>query len=397
MSVLNGTYVLDFSSLVAAPLAASFLGDFGATVVKIEDTRGDPSRAFLPQRDGIALGYKVTNRNKKHATLNLRDERGRDVLRRLSVKCDVAITNTRPETLAKWKLDYADLCQLRAQDDLVMLHVTGFGRTGPYRERPGFARVAEAFSGLMNITGYSDRAPVPAGYPLADAVTGLCGAYGVMLALYHRLRTGEGQLVDLALYESLFRMIEDLVIEYDQTGRIRERTGTANPVVAPNDIYQCTDGSWFVLPISTQTQFERLCVAMGAEHLAKEERFKTNTSRVKYRADLDPFVTAFISRHDAQELAKVLEAAGVAYAKVPNVAEIVSDPHIQGRKSIVRVFDSQSGSTVAMPAAIPVLTRTPGEVSFAGRPKGADNVEVFQGFLGLSEPEFDELSKEGVI
>ena len=388
--------MLDASTLLAAPLAASILGDFGADVIKIEDPRrGDPLRTYLPQRDGVSLVHKVTNRNKRQVSLDLRSPEGRELLRRLVVECDVVVFNFRLQTLQHWELDYSDLAPLNPR--LIMLHLTAFGRTGPYRERPGFARVAEAFSGLMRITGFADRKPVPTGYPVVDGLTGIVGALGLCMALYDRERTGKGQLVDLALYDGMFRILEDLLIGYDQTGESRERIGTANPYVAPNDIYRCADGEWLVLPVSTDVMFERLAVAMGSPELALDARFTSNVERVRNRVELDAFICRWLSGLTVVEAMRILQEHNVPCGPVYSPSDILEDPQILARGSVARVFDGELNASLRMQAPMPVLSRTPGAVRFPGRPKGADTFEILQQLLGISADRCRELAQNGIV
>ena len=395
-SLFTGLRVLDASTLLAAPLAASILGDFGAEVIKIEDPRrGDPLRTYLPQRDGVSLIHKVTNRNKHQVSLDLRNAEGRELFRRLVVECDVVVLNFRLPTLQGWQLDYSDLAPLNPR--LIMLHLTAYGRTGPYRERPGFARVSEAFSGIMGITGFPDRQPVPAGYPVVDGLTGLVGALALCMALYDRERTGLGQLVDLALYDGMFRILEDVVIGYDQTGESRERLGTANPYVAPNDIYRCADGEWLVLPVSTEVMFERLGVAMGTPELARDARFSSNVERVHHRVELDALINRWLSGLTAAEAARILQEHNVPCGPVYSAAEILEDPHMRARGSIASVFDDELKTSLRMQAPMPLLSRTPGAIRFPGRPKGADTFEILQRILNISADTCRELAQNGII
>lgn len=396
MSVFSGLRILDASTLIAAPLAASMVGDFGAEVIKVEDPkRGDPLRSYLPQRSGVSLIHKVTNRNKYQISIDLRRAEGQELFRKLASQCDVVVCNFRIRTLQKWRIDYPEL--KAANPRLIMLHLTAFGRTGPYAERPGFARVAEAFSGLMEITGFPDRPPVPTGYPVVDGLAGIVGALGISMALYDRERTGQGQLIDLGLYEGMLRILEDTIIGYDQTREGRSRVGTANPYVAPNDIYRCGDGGWLALPISTDTTFERFAVAIGHEGLVRDPRFATNIARVRNRAELDVIITNWLAQHGVSSAAAVLQKHEVPCGPVYGAREILEDAHIRARRSVVSVFDDELGSELKMQAPIPLMSRTPGSIRFPGRPKGNDTVAILQRLLGFSTRECDELLDAGVI
>jgi crotonobetainyl-CoA:carnitine CoA-transferase CaiB-like acyl-CoA transferase len=396
MSLFSGLRILDASTLLAAPLAASMIGDFGAEVIKVEDPkRGDPLRTYLPQRSGVSLIHKVTNRNKYQIAVDLRRSEGQDLFRKLASQCDVVICNFRIKTLQSWRIDYEELAALNSR--LIMLHLTAFGRTGPYSERPGFARVAEAFCGLMGITGFPDGPPVPAGYPVVDGLTGIFGALGVCMALYDRERTGLGQLIDLSLYEGMLRILEDTLIGYDETSEGRSRVGTANPYVAPNDVYRCNDGGWLALPISTDTTFERFAVAIGRPELATDPRFATNVARVRHREELDTVIMAWLAQHTVTSAGTVFEKHQVPCGPVYGARDILEDAHILARGSVVGVFDDELGSELKMQAPIPLMSRTPGSVRFPGRPKGSDTIAVLQRLLGLSTERCEELLRERII
>lgn len=389
-NILEGIRVIDASTVLAAPLIANLLGDFGAEVIKIEQpTTGDQTRNF---GEGT---WKVTNRNKKAITLDFNKEKGVHLYYQLVSKADVVITNFRPETLKKWNIDYPDLVGIK--ENIVMIHFSAFGRNGPYSEKPGFARVAESFSGLTYMTGYPDRKPVFAGYPIADAMGGVYGAFSVMLALYHYKQTGEGQLVDLSLYEPLIRVMENYITDYDLEGKIPERVGTHNPVVAPNDLYDTKDRKWIVLPASTQNIFERLMKAIGHPELVKDPRFLTNPLRVKNREQLDEYLLPFFSEHTLEQLREILEEHGVAHSSVNSVADLYNDPHVQDRENIISVFDYALNKEIKMQGIVPKFSKTPGQVKWAGAPLGWHNNEIYQELLNLSDEELSDLKQQGVI
>jgi crotonobetainyl-CoA:carnitine CoA-transferase CaiB-like acyl-CoA transferase len=387
---------LDVSTLIAGPLAAGMLGDFGAEVIKVEQPGvGDPVRSYARTQAGVSLYHKVTNRNKRCITLDLHTECGRDILRRLVPLCDVLVTNFRPTTLAGWKIDYEDLRPLNP--GLVMLHLSAFGRTGPYRERPGFARIAEAFAGLTEITGEADGPPLFSSFPLADGSAGVYGAYAVLLALLHRQRSGEGQLVDMALYEPIVRMLEDVPAVYGSLGVVRRRQGNRNPGVAPNDLYPARDGRWIVLPVSTQRMFERLADAMGYPELIQDPRFCNNTMRVANRGALDEYVRKFLLTRDADDMVSYLHNCGVAAGTVNSIVDITRDEHIADRKNLISVWDEELQSNILMPNVVPRLEKTPGRVLSAGEGLGASNAYVYGQLLGLSPDEMVRLRQEGAI
>lgn len=389
-NILEGIRVIDASTVLAAPLIANLLGDFGAEVIKIEQPgKGDQTRNF---GEGT---WKVTNRNKKTITLDFSKEIGVQLYYQLVSKADVVITNFRPGTLKKWKVDYPDL--LKVKENLVMIHFSAFGRNGPYAEKPGFARVAESFSGLTYMTGYPDRKPIFSGYPIADAMGGVYGAFSVMLALYHFKQTGEGQLVDLSLYEPLIRVMENYIVDYDLEGKVPERSGTYNPVVAPNDLYDTKDNKWIVIPASTQNIFERLMMAIGHPELVKDPRFLTNQLRVRNRNQLDEYILSFFSEHTLDDSREQLEKHGVAYSSVNSVADLFHDPHVQDRENIISVFDYELNKEIKMQGIVPKFSKTPGKAKWAGAPLGWHNDEIYKGLLNLSDEEIDKLEKLGVI
>jgi crotonobetainyl-CoA:carnitine CoA-transferase CaiB-like acyl-CoA transferase len=377
-------------------MVGGMLADFGANVIKVEDPKGgDPLRRLPPHQGGQALWSKVTNRNKKSISLNLRSDRGRELFKRLVALSDVVIVNFRPATLAGWRLDYEDL--IEAKPDIIMLHITGFGRTGPHKDRPGFARIAEAYSGLTYCTGFPDGPPVFSGYPLADGIAGPYGAFSVMLALYHRQLTGQGQLIDLALYEPVLRMLEDSVVAYDVGGHVRERVGNINPYVAPNDLYETAEGRWIVLPASTQNMWSRLCKALGRHDLARDPRFKDNPSRVENRDALDRELRPEIAKRNAEELFELLHEAGVAVGPVNSVADLVEDPHVWERGSLIKVLDENLEREVAMQGVFPLLSQSPGTIHGAGPEPGQQTLEVLSQQLGMSEVEVLGLVNDGVV
>ncbi|WP_040209175.1 CaiB/BaiF CoA transferase family protein [Neobacillus jeddahensis] len=389
-NILQGIRVIDASTVLAAPLIANLLGDFGAEVIKIEQPgKGDQTRSF---GEGT---WKVTNRNKKAITLDFNNEKGVQLYYQLVAKADVVITNFRPGTLKKWKIDYSDLVKIK--ENLVMIHFSAYGRNGPYAEKPGFARVAESFSGLTYMTGYPDRKPMFSGYPIADAMGGVYGAFSVMLALYHFKATGEGQLVDLSLYEPLLRVMENYIADYDLEGKIPERKGTYNPVVAPNDLYDTKDHKWMVIPASTQNMFERLMIAIGHPELVKDPRFLTNQLRVSNRDQLDEYIISFFSEHTLEYLRELLEKHEVAYSPVNSVVDLFHDPHVQDRENIISVFDYELNKEIKMQGIVPKFSKTPGQVNWAGAPLGWHNNEIYQGLLDLSDEDINELKQLGVI
>jgi crotonobetainyl-CoA:carnitine CoA-transferase CaiB-like acyl-CoA transferase len=389
-NILDGIRVLDVSTVLAAPLASNLLGDFGAEVIKIEQPDvGDSSRNWG------TMTWKVTNRNKKSITLDFHKKEAVSIFYELVEKADVVVTNFRPDTLRKWGIDYQDL--IKVKENIVMLHFTAFGRNGPRAEQPGFARVAEGYSGLMHMTGYPGEKPIPSGFAIADGLGGVYAAFSIMLALYHYKQTGEGQLVDLSLYEPLMRVMEDYIIDYDTKGSIRERVGTHNPGVAPNDLYATKDNRWIIIPASTENMFKRLMNAIGHSDLINDPRFSTNESRVANREALDQYLKTFFSNHDFDELSEILGKHQVAFGNVNNIEDIMADPHISERKNIVSIFDQELNRAIKMQGVVPKMSKTPGEVKWPCPDVGEHNNEIFNDLLGKTAEEISKLKSLNII
>ncbi len=394
---LAGVRVLDISTIIAGPWAATLLADLGAEVLKVElPGPGDGLRALAPHKDGVPLWWKVANRNKRGISLDLRKPAGMAVFEKLLPRHDVLVENFRPGTLDKWGLPIARIQALAPR--CVVLRVTGFGQTGPYKDRPGFARVFEAMSGLLNITGDPDRAPLHAGFPIADAVGGLFGALGILAALRHRdAHPGvPAQEIDLSMLEAMWRVLDFLPAEYQQLGVVRERSGNNSQYSGPSNVYRTRDGRWVTVPASTQAVFERLCRATGRPELIADARFLTNPDRVRHRAALDASIGEAIGALDYPALAALLEKHGVAFAPVQNTADIFADAHMRARQAIIEVPDPELG-TLAMQAVVPRFAATPGEVRRTGPGIGEHNAEVLCGELGLSEAELEALKAGGAV
>ncbi|SMX90308.1 formyl-CoA transferase [Brevibacterium linens] len=344
---LSGIRVLDLSTIIAGPLTASLLGDFGAEVIKIEQPgAGDPARRYPPLVGDLSAAWAMHGRNKKSVTVDLHHADAGELVGKLVRNADIVVTNFRPSTLKKYRIDFDDLTQFK--NDLVMVHVNAFGRTGPYADRPGFARVAEGFAGLTYRTGESDGPPIFAGYPVADGVTGMYGAFAAMLALRQRDLTGEAQLADIPLYEPLLRMMEDFIADYSVTGSSVERQGNKNPHISPNNLYRTRDGQWIAIPASTDRMWERLVNVIGDTDL---ETYKSMTQRLEYRDQIEAIVSTFVSSHDADELLEKLSAAGVAAGPINSAADVCNDPHIRHRGSIVEVDDGFGGTRLVQAPA----------------------------------------------
>lgn len=389
---LSGVTVLDMSTILAGPLAATLLGEFGADVIKIEQPgTGDPARRYPPLDGDTSANWQVLGRNKRSVTIDFHAAGAAELVGRLTEHADIVVTNFRPETLAGFGVDFEDLKAYRS--DIVMVHVSAFGRTGPYRDRPGFARIAEGFSGLTHRTGPADGPPTFVGYPVADGVTGMYSAFAAMLALRQRDLTGEAQLADIALYEPLLRMMEDFIADYGTTGTSVSRQGNLNPHVAPNDLYRSRDGRWIAIPASTNRMWERLADLMGADDL---RHLDTMDARVRNRELVESRVSEWVAARDAEDLLELLLAAGVAGGPINSAEELCRDPHIVERGSVVEVEEAP-GRTRLVQAPAGRFSGFTGRVGGRGPELGEHTEEILSGLLGLDPAAIDDLRSRGVL
>src|SRR5580704_11396704 len=391
---LAGLRVLDMSTVVAGPFASTLLADLGAEVLKVEmPGTGDALRRLAPHKDGVPLWWKVTNRNKRGITLDLRKPEGRALLGRLVEGYDVLVENFRTGTLDEWGITRDWLQGINPR--LTILRVTGFGQTGPYRRKPGFARVFEAMSGFTRMCGEEGGTPLHLGYPISDAIGGLFGAIGVLAELY-RLKhdpTARGQEIDCAVTEAMMRTLDFLAIEYDQLGAVRTQSGNRSQYAAPGNIYPTADGKWASIAASTQSIYERFCTALDLPHLVSDPRFADNPSRVKNWREIDEIVGEAISRLTLDELGARLMKAQVGFSPIYDAADIFADPHFVARGTIVKVADDELGE-VRMQCVVPRFSETPVSVRRTGPSLGQHNDEVF-GALGLSADEIARLRGAG--
>jgi succinyl-CoA---D-citramalate CoA-transferase len=393
---LAGLRVIDAGNMVAVPFATSLLADFGADVIKIEHPRhGDGQRKLEPIKDGIPLWWKVMARNKRCITLDLSKPEGAELLKRLARTADVVAENYRPGTFERWGLGYEEL--KRANPRLILLRISGFGQTGPYRDRPGFGRTAEAMSGLTNLIGEPDGPPMTPGYPLGDLIAGLFGAFAIMTALHHRdAPGGEGQVIDLALYEAIFRLLNFDAIQYDQLGTVHRRTGNRVSYVAPSSTFRTSDGKYVTLAASTQSIWLRVCRAIGRDDLAADPRFIDNPARVSRSEEINGIVGDWIERRTRAEVEDVFERHEVAYSPIFDIEDIFNDAHYRMREALVRVVDPDLGEAIVQ-NVVPKFSATPGSVDHLGPGLGAHNAEIFGGELGCSEESLASLREAGVI
>ncbi len=389
---LTGFRVLELGSTVAGPFCGRLLADFGAEVIKVEPPEGDPVRTMGKHVNGKSLYAATILRNKQLVSLDLRQEAARDVVRRLARQCDVVVENFRPGTLEKWGIGYEQLRQ--DNPGLVMVRISGFGQSGPYRERPGYGFLGDAVGGMLHINGYPDRPPVRAAVPVTDMVTALYGALGATMALLARGRTGQGQVVDAALYESAFSLMESHVPAFEKLGHIAMRAGSHLPGSTPNSLYPTADGGFIAMAASSDAVFRRLAQVMGQPELASDPRFATGLARVQHEEILDGIVAEWTGGFALAELAQLLQDNDVPGSRVFTMADIFRDPHFAARGTIVHAPDQELG-TVAMPAPAPRLSATPGAVRHAGGVVGADTVQVLRTLGQFTPDEIERLLQSG--
>ena len=392
---LDGVRVIDAATLMAAPWAASYLGEFGADVIKIEQPGiGDHQRRWGTKKNGVALMWKSLSRNKRSLTLDLRKPSGAEIFRRLIEAADVLIENFRPGTLERWGLGPDVL--LAVNPRLIVLRVTGYGQTGPYSSQPGFGTVAEGFSGFSHVVGQEDGPPTLANLPLGDGIAGLTGAFAIMVGLYGRANNGgRGQVIDLSLYEPLFRLMEPALLDYDQLGVAAHRIGNRSSHLAPRNAYRCADGQWVSLSCGTQTIWERLCSAMERADLSADPRFADNQQRVVNVEALDAEIAAWMSAHPREEVLQVMNAAQVAVGPILDLPTIFTDPHYAARDDLVEVADPDLGR-MRLANVVPRFSDTPGRVKTTGPALGQHSDEIL-GELGMSAEEIASLRAEGAI
>jgi len=393
---LGGLKIIDISTVVAGPFAAGLLGDYGADVLKVEmPGAGDSLRALAPHKDGAPLWWKVTSRNKRGITLDLRQPEGRELLAKLVAEADVLVENFRPGTLDDWGINRDWLQAINPR--LTILRLTGFGQDGPYAKHPGFARIFESMSGFTQICGEEDGRPLHLGYPISDAVAGLFGALGILAALHDLAKNPgkRGQEIDCSATEAMLRTLEFLAIEYDQLGTVRTRSGNRSQYAAPGNVYRTADGKWASIAASTQSIFERLCTALGIRELLQDERFATNPARVRHYKALDESVGAAIGKLTLAELRETLTKHEVGFSPIYDIADVFADPQFAARQAIVAVPDSELGS-VRMQGVVPRFSETPGAVRRAGPTLGEHNDEVYRG-LGLTAAQIAGLKARKVI
>jgi crotonobetainyl-CoA:carnitine CoA-transferase CaiB-like acyl-CoA transferase len=391
---LAGYRVLEIGSTVAGPFCGRMLADFGAEVIKIEPADGDPVRTMGKSVDGHSLYAASIFRNKKLVSIDLRRPEGRALIKELAAKVDVLVENFKPGTLEKWGLGWDELSKINPR--LVMVRISGFGQDGPYSQRPGYGVVCEAVSGLRHLTGDPDRAPSRVGVSMTDYIAGLHGAYGAVMALMAREKTGRGQVIDAALYESAFNFMEVWVGAFQKTGFVPERTGSRLIGSTPNNLYPTADGGYIHITAMAESLFRRLCGAMNQPELADDPRFARHSGRNENHEALDAIISDWTRQHTLADLETRMEQVSVPATRIFTVEDIFNDPHYRARQSIVEAPDQHLG-TVAMPTVVPRLSDTPGMVRHAGRDIGQDSRAVLREVLGLDDARIDALTKEGIV
>ena len=394
---LAGVRVLDIATFIAAPFSGSTLAEFGAEVIKVEQPGvGDPLRYWGTQTEcGDSLVWLSEARNKKSITLDLRLEEGKALFRKLVAKSDVVLENFRPGTLEKWGLGFEDLRAINP--GLVMLRISAYGQTGPYKDRPGYARIAHAFSGLSFLAREPGAKPVmPGSTSLADYFSGLYGALGVLLALRSRDKSGRGQFIDIGLYEPIFRIMDELAPSYGRTGFIRQPMGADTVNIVPHSHYQSSDGRWMAIACSSDKMFERLALTRGMPELSTDPRYKTMGERDKRRDEMNAMVTQWAGSLTAEEILKRCEAAEMACGPLYDIRDIFEDPQYQARGNIKQMEDGRVG-TFHAPNVVPRLSETPGSLDNLGPALGAHNAEIYNELLDMSAADLAELREAGVI
>ncbi|TRO32647.1 CoA transferase [Pseudomonas sp. ALS1131] len=390
---LQGLKVIEMGQLIAGPFASKLLGEFGADVIKIEPPGvGDPLRKWRKIKDGTSLWWHVQSRNKRSLTLDLKQAEAQDIVRKLVSEADVLVENFRPGTLEGWGLGYDALKAINPR--LIMLRISGYGQTGPYRDLPGFGVIGEAMGGLRHLSGYPGQAPVRVGISIGDSLSSLYGVIGVLLALQERARSGEGQEIDVALYESVFAMMESLIPEYDAFGYVREPAGSALPGITPSNSYPCNDGSYVLIAGNGDSIYKRLMSLIGRDDLGNDPRLAQNDGRSQHAELIDGAIAEWTAQRGRDEVIEALKGARVPAGYPYTAADIVQDPHYLARQMIEQV--QTSVGPLKVPGVLPKLSRTPGRIGTGGPQLGEHNDDILAG-LGLSAEQVAGLRERGII
>ena len=393
-SPLEGVRVIELGALIAGPYAAALLAQFGAEVIKIESPgEGDALRKWRKLYDGTSLWWYSQSRNKKSVTVNVKVPEGQRIVRELVRSADIVIENFRPGALEAWGLGWNELSAVNPS--LIMVRISGYGQSGPYRDRPGFAAIAESVGGLRYLAGYPDRPPVRVGISLGDSLAALYGVIGALLAMVHVKSGGKGQYIDVALYEAVFGVMESLIPEFSVFGHVRERTGATLPGISPSNTYTCRDGRYVIVAGNSDGIFKRLMHAIGRKDLAEDPRLARNDGRAQHNDMIDEAINAWTSRHDLEHVLKVLEEADVPSGRIYTAADIAADPHYAARE-MLEMHALPDGKPVLMPGIVPKLSGTPGETRWLGPALGAHTEEALAS-IGIRGEKLAELRAQGVI
>jgi formyl-CoA transferase len=391
---LAGVKVLELGSLVAGPFCAKTLADFGAEVIKIEPPgEGDPLRKWRRMRNGVSLWWQVQSRNKRSVSCDLRRAEGQEIVRRLAARCDIAVENFRPGALEKWNLGWEVLS--RENPKLILVRISGYGQSGPYRERPGFAAIAEAMAGLRYVTGFPDRPPVRPNLSIGDTIASLHGVIGALLALHHIKSGGKGQVIDVALHEAVFNCMESLLPEYDAHGYVRERSGSALPGIAPSNLYPCKDGTYVLIAGNADSLYRRLMSAIGREDLRDDPALARNDGRAAQMERIDAAISEWTSALSQEEVLLCMEKAQVPAGRIYSAADIAADPHFAARGMIQEIV-AGDGEPLKVPGIVPKLSATPGTIR-APAPKLGEHTDEVLKEIGYSPSEIDELRNKRVL
>jgi formyl-CoA transferase len=391
---LEGVKVLELGALIAGPYAGTLLAQFGAEVIKIEPPgKGDPLRSWRKLHKGTSLWWYAQSRNKKSVTLDLKDPEAQEMVRKLATEADIVIENFRPGTLEKWGLGWEDLSKLNPA--LVMVRISGYGQTGPASQKPGFAAIAECMGGLRYVTGYPDRAPVRTGVSLGDTLASLYAVVGALMAIYHiKAHKGQGQFIDVALYEAVFAVMESLIPEYSVAGNIRERTGSALPGIVPSNTYQCGDGQYVAVAGNGDGIFKRLMTAIGRPDLAADLALAHNDGRTRQTEMLDRVIGDWTAQHDLDTVLSVLDAASVPCGRIYTAKDIYEDAHYRARDMIQR-FELADGQPIDLPGIVPKLSATPGRTRWLGPELGHHTREVLES-IGVTPEQYEKMREAGL-
>jgi formyl-CoA transferase len=394
MEPLANLKVIEMGQLIAGPFAAKTLGDFGADVIKIEaPIVGDALRKWRLLKDGTSVWWQVQSRNKRSLSLDLKLVEAQEIVRSLVKEADILIENFRPGTLESWGLDPQDLLQINPK--LIVLRISGYGQTGPYRDKPGFGVVAEAMGGLRHLTAEPGRTPVRVGISIGDTLAALHGVIGILLALQERHISGKGQVIDIALYEAVFNCMESLLPEYSAFGEVREAAGSALPGIAPSNAYQCQDGRYVLIAGNGDSIFKRLMQVIGREDLAKDAELGSNDGRVRRVGELDQAIGIWASQRTAEQVLEALDQASVPAGKIFTVEDIARDPHYHAR-GIIETIKMKDGSALQVPGIIPKLSRTPGSIKSLA-PEVGEQTDQILSEIGLTIQQIAALKDKGIV